>query len=176
MPCLMEAWYVYGLQMSLPSELEHLIRTTLQDSASELPKGQTFGSKQQTLFACLDLEDAWKALEVKHFLRECSVCSATGPPWVNPSRPLKGHLSVRVQREAWLAEARRSAEQRLAPRSSHRNERLGASAPRRLGPGLVHPEATSLQCRTSTSSLSQANILSLSASQVDATNLLFEQT
>ena len=31
--------------MSLPSELEHLIRTTLQDSASELPKGQTFWVK-----------------------------------------------------------------------------------------------------------------------------------
>ena len=43
-----------------------------------------------------------------------------------------------------LAAARRGAEPRFAPSASRQNERLGASAPRRLGPGPVHPAG----CRT----------------------------
>ena len=47
--------------------------------------------------------------------------------------------------EDTLARVGQGAEPRLAPRASQRNERLGASAPQRLGPGPVHPAATRRQ-------------------------------
>jgi hypothetical protein len=60
-------------------------------------------------------------------------------PWDKPCAPERRLC-------AGLAESRRVAEPRLAPRASGQNERLGASAPRRLGP---HPATPGRRYRAS---------------------------
>ncbi len=52
-------------------------------------------------------------------------------------------LRTAARRPSGLAETRRVAEPRLGPRASGRNERLGASAPRHLGP---HPARMPVLC------------------------------